>query len=387
MSELVEYKGNSLAVVEEPGSLATVEEPGGLAAHGGGDGGADAAGGHPGGAFASPARHSRMAVAVVAASILAAVAVGAAVIGDGTSGSTGNGSAAAHGTLAASASNSAAAPSVDFTLSATQTGAGSQSTLLTGNGSFDLAHGVGQMTATIPALSSIVGGGTSDSVTLISDGTNLYLNLPALSSFLHGTTWFETSLAGFGSLNTGSSGSLSLSALADPAKVLAFLGSYGGTVTKVGSVDLQGVPTTEYRTTISLASVATHLQNGSQTSASGAVGPGAKALQQLGSTTVPVMVWIGTDGYLRQVSVTVDTSHATIGGILGDVTSSSLSGSSNSQSHSTTTVTVGLSNYGTPVSVTAPPASEVTNLDGAASSLRGAASKLGGALSGIVAKV
>src|SRR5664280_2069054 len=40
MSELVEYKGNSLAVVEEPGSLATVEEPGGLAAHGGGDGGA-----------------------------------------------------------------------------------------------------------------------------------------------------------------------------------------------------------------------------------------------------------------------------------------------------------------------------------------------------------
>src|ERR1039458_3485575 len=188
MSELVEYKGNSLAAVEEPG---------GLAAHGGGDGGADAAGGHPGGAFASPARHSRMAVAVVAASILAAVAVGAAVFGGGTSGSTGNGSAAAHGTLAASASNSAAAPSVDFTLSATQTGAGSQRALLTGNGSFDLAHGVGQMTATIPALSSIVGGGTSDSVTLISDGTNVYLNLPALSSFLHGTTWFETSLARF----------------------------------------------------------------------------------------------------------------------------------------------------------------------------------------------
>ena len=378
MSELVKYKGNSLAAVEEPG---------GLAAHGGGDDGAGPAGGHPGGAATPPARRSRMAVAVAATSILAAVAVGAAVFGGGSSGSTGNGSAAAHGTLAASASNSAAAPSVDFTLSATQTGAGSQSTLLTGIGSFDLARGVGEVAATVPALSSIVGGGTSDSVTLISDGTNLYLNLPALSSYLHGTTWFETSLASFGSLNTGSSDSLSLSALADPAKVLAFLGSYGGPVTKVGSVDLQGVPTTEYRTTISLASVATHLQNGSQTSASGAVGPGAKALQQLGSTTVPVTVWIGTDGYLRQVSVTVDTSHATIGGILGDVTSSSLSGSSNSQSHSTTTVTVGLSNYGTPVSVTVPPASEVTNLDGVVSSLRGAASKLGGALSGIVAKV
>jgi len=278
MSELVKYKGNSLAAVEEPG---------GLAAHGGGDDGAGPAGGHPGGAATPPARRSRMAVAVAATSILAAVAVGAAVFGGGSSGSTGNGSAAAHGTLAASASNSAAAPSVDFTLSATQTGAGSQSTLLTGIGSFDLARGVGEVAATVPALSSIVGGGTSDSVTLISDGTNLYLNLPALSSYLHGTTWFETSLASFGSLNTGSSDSLSLSALADPAKVLAFLGSYGGPVTKVGSVDLQGMPTTEYRTTISLASVAAHLQNGSQSSASGAVGPGAKALQQLGSTTVP----------------------------------------------------------------------------------------------------
>ena len=369
MSELVKYKDNSLVAVDKPGSLVAVDEP---------------AGGHP---AAPHARHSRVAVAVASASILAAVAVGAAVFGGSTSGSTENGPAAAHGTLAATASASAAAHGVDFTLSATQAGAGSQSTLLSGKGSFDLDRGVGQMTATIPALSSIVGGGASDSVTVISDGTNLYLHLPVLSSILNGTTWFETSLASAGSLSTGSSGSLSLSALADPAKVLAFLGSYGGTVTKVGSVDLQGVPTTVYRTTISLAAIAAHLESGSQPSASGAVGSGAKALQQLGSTTVPVTVWIGTDGYLRQVSVTVDTSHATIGGLLGDLASASLSGSSSSQSHATTTVTVGLSNYGTPVSVTVPPASEVTNLDGMASSLRGVVSNLGGALSGIAAKV
>ena len=384
MSELVKYKDNSLVAVDKPGSLVAVDEPVGLAAHGSGDGGAGPAGGHP---AAPHARHSRVAVAVASASILAAVAVGAAVFGGSTSGSTENGPAAAHGTLAATASASAAAHGVDFTLSATQAGAGSQSTLLSGKGSFDLDRGVGQMTATIPALSSIVGGGASDSVTVISDGTNLYLHLPVLSSILNGTTWFETSLASAGSLSTGSSGSLSLSALADPAKVLAFLGSYGGTVTKVGSVDLQGVPTTVYRTTISLAAIAAHLESGSQPSASGAVGSGAKALQQLGSTTVPVTVWIGTDGYLRQVSVTVDTSHATIGGLLGDLASASLSGSSSSQSHATTTVTVGLSNYGTPVSVTVPPSSEVTNLDGMASSLRGVVSNLGGALSGIAAKV
>ncbi len=326
----------------------------------------------------------RLAIAVIAASILAAVAVGAAAFSGGStaggSGSPGaDGTAAAHGSLAASATDSAAASSVVFSVSATETTASSTTSLLDGHGSVDLTKGVGRVTASVPGLSSLVGGGPQGSVDVISDGTNVYLKVPGVSSLTGGKPWVETSLSGLASLTGSSASSLSLSTLADPSQALSMLGSLGSPVTKVGTVPLNGEPTTEYQTTIAVADIVSQLSHGSASSSAA-----AKAIQQLGVPSVPVTVWVGQDGLFRQLSVTVDLSHASLGGLVGGLSSGH---SVPSTEGTKVNLTVGLSHYGEPVSVSVPSASDVTDLNSIASSLKGMASQLGGALSGIASHV
>jgi len=309
----------------------------------------------------------------VAAALLVGVGVGAAAFGGGSGGSSPvAASGAAQGSLAASASTAASAHSVAFTLSATATSPGTVSTLVTGSGTFDLSSGIGQMTATVPAVTSLTGGGA---VTLISDGSNLYLQVPALSALTGGKSWVEVPLSSVASLGGQSSGSSSVSALANPAGVLGLLGRLGGPVTRVGTVSLGGVTTTEYRTTISVASIASRLDHGALTpSESGA----ASALTKLGIPSIPVTAWVGQDGLLRQVSVSVDLTHATLGGLLG---------SGNTVAGKVVTVTVGLSHYGQPVSITVPPASDTTDLGSIADSVHGLVSHISGDLSGIAQRI
>lgn len=328
----------------------------------------------------------RLAVAVIAASIVAAVAVGAATFSGGsTAGGTSPGAAdaagSAHGGLAASASDSAAASSVAFSVTATETTPSTTTNLLSGHGSVDLAKGVGRVTASIPGLSALVGSGEQGSVDVISDGTNVYLNVPGVSSLTGGKSWVKTSLSGLGSLTGSSAGSLSLSTLADPSQALGLLGSLGSPVTKVGTVTLNGELATEYQTTISVTDIVSQLPHGSSSTSSEAV---AKALQQLGVSSVPVTAWVGRDGLLRQLSVTVDLSHASLEGVLGSLGSPRSGGGT---AGTKINLTFGLSNYGEPVSVSVPPASDVTDLNAIASSLKGMATQLGGALSGLASHV
>jgi len=338
----------------------------------------------------------RLAVAVIIASLVAAVALGAAVFGgastasgaNGGSGSAVSGSSGgppgagpAKGSLAASAAGSASASSLAFTVSGTETTSGVASAIVTGRGSFDLTKGVGQLTATVPSLSSLSGSGSQDSLDIVSDGSNLYVNVPALSSLTGGKSWVETSASGLTSLAGSTAGSLPLSFLTDPSQVLGSLGSSGSPVTKVGTVELHGESVTEYRTSISVAQIASkEAQSPTSSSAPGALG---KALQDLGVPSLPVTAWVGSDGLLRQLSVSVDLSHASLSGLLGSLAS----GSAGSSARSSFDLTMGLSHYGEPVSVSVPPASEVTDLNGIGSSLKGMASKLASTLSTVASKV
>ena len=384
MSELVKHESRlPLHAAGTPGS-ALERRPAGPLVPPAVDGPRDAP---PSGRSKGP---SRLAVAVVVASLVAAVAVGAAAFSGGStasganggSGSTVSGSAGAvpaKGSLASSASDSASASSVAFTLSASETTPSSTSTIVTGSGSVDLTRGVGQLTASVPSLSSITGSGSQGSLDIVSDGTNVYVNVPALSSLTGGKSWVETSASGLASLAGSTAGSLPLSALTDPSQALGLLGSSGSPVTRVGTVELHGESMTEYRTSISVADIASKGAHGS-TSASGDL---AKALQDLGVPGVPVTAWVGSDGLIRQLSVSVDLSHASLSGLLGTLAP----GSGGSSPGSTFNLTVGLSRYGQPVAVSVPPASDVTNLNGLGSSLKGMASKLGNTLSTLASNV
>jgi hypothetical protein len=197
-----------------------------------------------------------------------------------------------------------------------------------------------------------------------------------------GKSWIETSASGLASLAGSTGASLPLSSLTNPSEVLGLLGSLGSPVTTVGPVQLHGEPTTEYRTTVSIADLAAkEAQHSGGSAVSGGL---TKALQQLGIPSIPLTAWVGSDGLVRQISAAVDLSHASLSGALGALAASSGGPASAGTSLD---LTVGLSHYGQPVSITVPPASAVTNLDGLGSSLKGMASKLGHSLSAIVSHV
>ena len=365
-----------LAPVPAPGALASTD-PAGLVS-------ADIPPAGPAGPVATTAPAGggarRIAVATVVASLIAAVAFGAAAFGGAFGGSGTPSPGSARGALGAAAATSAGAKSVDFTLSATRATSSSTTTFATGSGAVDLATGTGRLTATIPALAGLVGSG-NDSVDVLSDGTSIYLGSPALSTITGGTTWLKADLPQ-GTVSGGAESS-TLAVLADPSQLLGLLSSIGGQVTTVGQVDLGGTPTTEYRTTVTVAELA---RRAGLTDGSGAGAAIAKVLGQLGNTSVPVTAWVGTDGYVHQLQVSVDLSRATLAGLAGDLVTGSLDGSSGSQATSATTVTVGFAHYGAPVSVTVPPAGQTTDVSGIVTSVKGVASAVEHAFAGLAAK-
>ena len=143
---------------------------------------------------------------------------------------------------------------------------------------------------------------------MVADGSTVYVGSPALSSITGGNTWLKASLPTSGS--TANADSQTLAVLANPSQLSGLLSSIGGQVTKVGNVDLQGTPTTEYSTTVTLSELASRagLTAGSKLGAQV-----SQVLQQLGNTSVPVKAWVGNDGYVRQISASIDLSRATLG--------------------------------------------------------------------------
>ncbi len=106
-------------------------------------------------------------------------------------------------------------------------------------------------------------------------------------------------------------------------------------VTEVGSQNVGGVPTTHYRATV-------------QPRAGAGAGKPVSAF--------PVDVWVDAQHRVRQekLAMTVTTSPGS--------SSAASSGSSSDHGSVRVAITMGLSDFGTPLHVTAPPADQVTNL-------------------------
>lgn len=327
----------------------------------------------------------RIAVATIVASLIAAMALGAAAFGGAFGGGTSPTPGSGRSSLGAAAATSAAATSVAFTLSATRTTSSATTTLVTGSGAVDLTHRTGRLTASVPGLAGYVGSG-NDTVNVITNGSAVYLGSPAISSLTGGNTWLKADLPQDASASSGLS---SLAVLSNPSQLIGLLSSVGGQVATVGTVDLHGTQTTEYRTTVTLSELAARAGIG--TGAGSSLGAEvAKVLQQLGSTSVPITAWVGTDGYLRQISASVDLSWATLGSVASDLIGGALDGTlptgTSGQSTMATTVTVGFDHYNAPVVVAVPPASRTTDVSSIVSSVRGMVSDIGHAVSSITSK-
>lgn len=364
MGDLVSYEGSMVPVGPPPGgTLATADGP------------------RPGPTPPSP-WYGRTVLAVILASVVAVTAVAFGLFGGGSGGAgAASHAGVAKGALSSAAADSASARSAAFTLSVTGNAPGSVDTLLSGSGSVDLSRQVGQMTVSVPSLAALTGG-ADDSVTVVSDRSSVYVHVPSLTALTGGKSWFELP-AGSATKGSPSVGSLPLQALSDPSDLLGALRSVTGPVTEVGTSRVDGQSATEYRTTATVAAVVARLEHGHPSAAMRAV---AKALPRVGAPTIPVTVWVGSDGLIHRISVSVDLSHATVGGLLGS-TGASARNPGGSVASSQVTVTVGLSHYGEPVSITVPPASSTTDLHRMFSAIGGTIAKVGSALSGIAHRV
>jgi hypothetical protein len=155
----------------------------------------------------------------------------------------------------------------------------------------------------------------------------IYMNFPFLSSQVPGgKTWIRLDLQKVGEKLGVDFNQLTSQAGQNPAQALDMLRA-SGDVQELGQETIDGVSTTHYKATVDLAQ-ASKLKGLSESA--------VKRLTDLGAPAkLPFDVWIGDDGLLRQVK----TAYSLASGELA--------------------MTMKLSDYGTDVSVTAPPADQV----------------------------
>ncbi len=217
---------------------------------------------------------------------------------------------------------------------------GSMSVTFTQAGAFDYAHSTGYL------RSAGRSGPLSQEVFL---PRHVYMKLPAGAGgpFAHGKTWVEINLTG-GHMPGGLPFAASpFGTPADPSQILSSLEGVSSSVTQVGSATIRGVQTVHYRVMIDLAKALAEM------------GPKAGAgafMRALGGPLVPAQVWVDATGLVRRVSVTLTPrKHSGV------------------PAGAQFTEMVDFYDFGVPVHVSAPPASEVMSPSQASGGFSGSA--------------
>jgi hypothetical protein len=173
------------------------------------------------------------------------------------------------------------------------------------------------------------------------DGLVAYMRMPLLASELpNGKEWVRLDLAAAARLKGMDLAELqSLAKGSDPRETLDFLRSVAGDVTRVGTEDVRGVPTTHYFAIIDWQKALR--QAARQAGQEGIL----QQLQSLGGSmsNVPVDVWVDADSRVRRMTMEFSFS------------------SPDGQEQATASMSMELFDYGAPVSVEAPPASDVVD--------------------------
>jgi len=203
---------------------------------------------------------------------------------------------------------------------------GARSVGIAATGTADLANSAMQLAMTVQGVPQLTGASLS---VVVVDGTT-YLSYPGISTALPGKTWVSQPTS------ASNSSGLQVSNVADMLRILA---AKGATVTKVGVGAIGSTPVTAYNVSISPSLIA------GQSSTLGVPQADLAEVQQiLGSSGVTFKVYVNPTGQLRRL-----TLHMVIP-------------ASSSSPAVQESVVVDFTNYGTPVSVTAPPSNQVASL-------------------------
>jgi len=173
-----------------------------------------------------------------------------------------------------------------------------------------------------------------------------YLKLPEqLTQQVPGRKpWLKLDLEALAKSQLGTSLSqLQGNAGSDPGETLGYLRGVSGEVTEVGTEQIRGTDTTHYRATVDLKKAAE--QAGGQAKA------GYDKLQAaLGRSTLPVELWVDSDGLVRRISQSTPLP-----------ANPGVAGQDQAAAQGKVSIVMDLYDYGAPVKVTAPPATETTD--------------------------
>jgi hypothetical protein len=181
---------------------------------------------------------------------------------------------------------------------------------------------------------------------------NLYLQPPAADAaqLAPGKSWISINLNTVSEAKLGQSLAQLSSSSQQSTQTLSYLQAVSSSgISTVGPATIKGVSTTEYKATVDLTKVADQKSPTEQAA--------IKSVEaELHTTTLPIQVWLDGQGRVRQVSTQVQAS-------------------TNAQSNGATTIpaasesattTVDYYDFGAPVTIQAPPASQVADLTGQA---------------------
>lgn len=171
-------------------------------------------------------------------------------------------------------------------------------------------------------------------------GGTFYMELPSsLSGALgsSGKPWVKFDLSGSNPLAQALGSEANLADQADPTQLLNQI-SAAGTIKSVTHETLNGQPVTHYSITVDVQKMAESMTGADQSE--------KQALSQLGISTMPFNIWVNSDNLPVKITTSVAFADPTSG-----------------QSQQVQ-VQVAYTDWGKPVTITAPPAGEVTTLGG-----------------------
>jgi hypothetical protein len=194
-----------------------------------------------------------------------------------------------------------------------------------GSGAVDFTNDACQLDVTYSGAAQVAGMQLHE----LFVGGSFYLSMPAISTVVPGKSWVSGTTAGTTSITPGSS---------DPASVLTLLAQEGDSVRPAGSTAIDGVAVRAYDVEITPNAISRRLRTANLP---------AGVLQQVkgmfGRSGLHLTVYVGqATNLIRRITIAMNLSldGATVNG----------------------TVTEDLTNYGVPVVINAPPASQVISL-------------------------
>ncbi len=244
--------------------------------------------------------------------------------------------------ISATPDKTAAAKTARFTGRVSAEGGG-RSVDVRFDGTFDLAAHAASFTMNLGQLGLPGGAGTAE-IRLV-DGV-LYMNLGNLAgaagsalSIPAGKSWLKLDVNALAqSFGAGRSGGLGGLGGIDPSQAVDALRGVSSDVKEVGKETVRGVETTHYRVQLDLAKAVDQVPPDLRDRVK-------RGLDALGSGTIPADVWIGADGVLRKLTMTMGGSKP--GGVGNKAVNE--------------TVTFELFDFGASVEVQAPPADQTAD--------------------------